>query len=184
VAERSRAKLTDSDLERLLEFERAERDRLYRTSPIWAAHRDRLLCICLGQGSARHLIDGRTGIKDFDVWTFFARRDDLDARRVASAFRAGRHRDWGRSRFGSRTDAEFKRRFPRFEGRNVDLFATAIAATPGQDPAAAVQAWLSDAGGRKAKLLAEKAFVMLEPRRLEIVWPLDARGEPLRGYRG
>jgi hypothetical protein len=104
--------------------------------------------------------------------------------RHASAFRAGRHRDWGRSRFGSRTDAEFKRRFPRFEGRNVDLFATAIAATPGQDPAAAVQAWLSDAGGRRAKLLAEKAFVMLEPRRLEIVWPLDARGEPLRGYRG
>jgi hypothetical protein len=184
VAERSRAKLADRDLERLLEFERVERDRLYRTSPIWAAHRDQLLCICLGQGSGRHLIDGRTGIKDFDVWTFFARRDDLDARQVASAFRSGRHRDWGPSRFGTRTDSEFKRRFPQFKGRNVDLFATAIASNPGQDPATAVQTWLRDAKGRKAKLLAEKAFVMLEPRRLEIVWPLKARGGPLLGYRG
>jgi hypothetical protein len=67
VAERSQAKLTDRDLERLLEFERVERERLYRTSPIWAAHRKRLLCVCLGQGSALHLIDGRNGIKDFDA---------------------------------------------------------------------------------------------------------------------
>jgi hypothetical protein len=33
-------------------------------------------------------------------------------------------------------------------------------------------------------LLAKKAFVMLEPRRLETVWPLEARGAPLCGYRG
>ncbi len=65
----------------------------------------------------------------------------------------------------------------------MDLFAAAIAGTPGQDPATALQTWLGDAHGRKAKLLAEKAFVMLEPRRLEIVWPLEACGEALRGYR-
>ena len=185
VAERSQAKLTDGDLERLLDFERVERERLYRASPIWAAHRKRLLCVCLGQGSALHLIDGRNGIKDFDVWTFFARRDDLDPRKVSSAFRSGRHRDWGRSaRFGARTDPEFKRRFPSFKGRNVDLFAAAIPAAPGDDPASAIQAWLGSPRGHKAQLLGRKAFVLLEPRRLEIIWPLEAVGTPLRGYAG
>ncbi len=122
MAERSRAKFTDRDLDRLLELERRERERLCRTSKIWAAHRDRMLCICLGQGTALHLIHGRTGINDFDVWTFFARRADLNSRSVNSAFRRGRKRDFGPSRFGVRTDAYFRTKFPSFEGRNVDLF--------------------------------------------------------------
>ena len=29
-------------------------------------------CVALGQGAARHYLDGQTGVKDFDVWTFFA----------------------------------------------------------------------------------------------------------------
>src|SRR3954464_11596347 len=90
----SREKLTDVDLERLLEFERVERERLYRESEIWRAHRNRLLCVCLGQGTALHLLE-QSGLNDFDVLTFFARSPSLEPRRVSSSFRAGRHRDFG-----------------------------------------------------------------------------------------
>ena len=91
----SREKLSDADLDRLLEFERVERERLYRESEIWRAHRNRLLCVCLGQGTGVHLLD-RSGLNDFDVLTFFAASPSLEPRRVSSSFRAGRHRDFGR----------------------------------------------------------------------------------------
>jgi hypothetical protein len=67
----SNEKPSDADLDRLLEFERVERERLYRESAIWKAHRNRLFCVCLGQGTALHLIDGND-LNDFDVLTFFA----------------------------------------------------------------------------------------------------------------
>ncbi|MGA8926284.1 MAG: hypothetical protein WB462_08690, partial [Solirubrobacterales bacterium] len=38
----------------------------------WRHHADRLLCICLASGGARHLIDGKTRLKDFDVYCVFA----------------------------------------------------------------------------------------------------------------
>jgi len=177
----SREKLSDVDLDRLLEFEFVERERLYRESPIWRAHRNRLLCICLSQGTALHLIE-RSGLNDFDILTFFARSPLLDRRRVDSAFRAGRHRDFGQSRFGKRTDKEGRTRFPIFEGRNVDLFAQAIPATRTADPAAAVRAWLTAAPTTTARLLAKKAVVMLEPQRLRVIWPVEEEGRQLRGY--
>jgi hypothetical protein len=177
----SNEKLSDADLDRLLEFERVERERLYRESLIWRAHRNRLLCVCLSQGAALHLLE-RSGLNDFDVLTFFARSPSLDRRGVGSAFRAGRHRDFGLSRFGTRTDEEGRTRFPTFEGRNVDLFAQAIPATRTADPIAAVRAWLTAAPTRSAQLLAKKAIVMLEPQRLRAVWPIEAEGQPLRGY--
>jgi hypothetical protein len=90
----SNVKLSDADLDRMLEFERVERERLYRESAIWKAHRNRLLCICLGQGTALHLIHG-SDLNDFDVLRFFARSPSLEPNRVNSSFRAGRHHDFG-----------------------------------------------------------------------------------------
>jgi hypothetical protein len=177
----SNEKFSEADLDRLLEFERIERERLYRESALWRAHRNRLLCVCLSQGAALHLLE-RSGLNDFDVLTFFARSPSLDRRRVDSAFRAGPHRDFGHSRFGTRKDEEGRTRFPTFEGRNVDLFAQAIPATRSADPAAAVRAWLTAAPTRSAQLVSKKAIVMLEPQRLRVIWPIEAEGRPLRGY--
>jgi hypothetical protein len=177
----SNEKFSEADLDRLLEFERIERERLYRESALWRAHTNRLLCVCLSQGAALHLLE-RSGLNDFDVLTFFARSPSLDRRRVDSAFRAGRHRDFGHSRFGTRKDEEGRTRFPTFEGRNVDLFAQAIPATRSADPAAAVRAWLTAAPTRSAQLVSKKAIVMLEPQRLRVIWPIEAEGRPLRGY--
>jgi hypothetical protein len=177
----SREKLADADLDRLLAIELYERERLYRESAIWRAHRNRLLCVCLGQGTGLHLLD-RSGLNDFDVLTFFAASPSLEPRRVSSSFRAGRHRDFGASRFGKRTDTDGRTRFPRYEGRNVDLFAYAIPAKRTADPTAAVRAWLTAARTDSARLLAEKAVVMLEPERLRVIWPPEAEGRRPRGY--
>jgi hypothetical protein len=181
---RSYEKLTSDDLDRLVAFERREHERLFAAGGVWAAHEGRLLCLALAQGGALHLLDGESGIKDLDVWTFFARRTHLPRAVVDAAFRSGRHRDFGPSHLGGRDDSEFRRRFPRFEGRNVDLFGVAIDAEPSDDPAQAVRGWLSAAGTSRARYLREKAVVMLEPRRLEVIWPFDARDLGLRGYAG
>jgi hypothetical protein len=36
----------------------------------------RLVCRALCQGAALHYLDERNGVKDFDVWSFYAARDD------------------------------------------------------------------------------------------------------------
>jgi hypothetical protein len=177
----SREKLTDPDLNRLLAIERRERERLYRESAIWRAHRNRLLCVCLGQGTALHAIH-RSGLKDFDVLTFFAASPSQEPRSVSSSFRSGRHRDFGPSTFGKRTDEEGRARFRGYVGRNVDLFAYAIPAKRTADPTAAVRAWLTAARTKSARLLAEKAVVMLEPERLRVIWPPESEHQSLRGY--
>jgi hypothetical protein len=86
----SREKLSDADIDRLLAIELHERERLYRESDIWRAHRNRLLCVCLGQGTALHLID-RSGLNDFDVLTFFARSPSLAPRRTRRDVRNSPH---------------------------------------------------------------------------------------------
>ena len=104
------------------------------------------------------------------------------SRTANSSFRAGRHRDFGPSRFGKRTDAEARTRFPAYAGRNVDLFAYAIPAKRTDDPTDAVRAWLTAAPTKSARLVAEKPVVMLEPERLRVIWPIEAEGQHLRGY--
>ncbi len=178
----SQAKLTPADLNRLVEIERAERGGLIRTAAIWAAHRDRLLCVCLAQGAAQHLLDGRNGIKDLDVWTFFARNPELDGRVIDSGFRKGRHRDSGLSHLGRWFDPEGPPRFRSFTGRRVDLFGVALPAEPDADPVAALERG-SASDERSAPIyLAEKAVVMLEPQRLRVVCPIEADGGQLLGY--
>jgi hypothetical protein len=109
-----------------------------------------------------HFVDGRTGVKDFDVWTFYAEHAEgvypVRWRTVA---------DFGESRFGRTATA------PELRGRRVDLFGRSLPEAPGADPAAAVTRYLERGGSSSAKLLAEKAVVLLEPagRRGEVAWP-------------
>jgi hypothetical protein len=112
-----------------------------------------------------HFVDGRTGVKDFDVWTFYAEHPEgpypVRWRTVA---------DFGVSRFGRTASS------PELLGRRVDLFGRSLPEAPGSDPDAAVTRYLGRSRSPSARLLAEKAVVLLDPapRRGEIIWTAGA----------
>jgi hypothetical protein len=73
VSERSFEKIEKADLKRLLDLATEDRDEFFARHPGWKKlYSKRLLCTALCQGAAQHYVDGTNGIKDFDVWTFYA----------------------------------------------------------------------------------------------------------------
>src|SRR5436309_7834001 len=118
--DRSPARLTVADLERLRDVARADREFMFERNPNWRAYRDRMLCVALCQGAALHYINGASGIKDFDVWTFFA-RSPARAHPDPALFRRRRAADFGASRFGRTTSAP-----AWIRGRRIDLLARSL----------------------------------------------------------
>ena len=112
---RSLKQITDRDLARLAEVARQDRaDFFSKPRPSAPVLRD-VLCVALCQGAALHYLDGRNGIKDFDVWTFYRRhgRKQFPPRRIVS-------RDLGHTKFGRSPDR------PDFDGRRVDLIGRSL----------------------------------------------------------
>ncbi|MDP9444148.1 MAG: hypothetical protein M3P83_07305 [Actinomycetota bacterium] len=113
-----------------------------------AAHPEyerRLLAVALSQGAAQHFVDGKNGVKDLDVYSFYAAIPD---RRFPAARRLVR-RDFGPSALGrqaydltaaatSRERVLFER-LARFEGRPVDLMLRALREPLDADPADALR---------------------------------------------
>ena len=93
---RSLEPIGDGDLSRLCDLALADLaaffDRRPETGELYA---ERLLCIALCQGAALHFTDNKNGIKDFDVWSFFAAHPSrpFPYRRRGTA-------DFGPSKFG------------------------------------------------------------------------------------
>ena len=92
-ASRSYESITRDDLSRLARIARLDREDFFARKPRYLTLAGRLICVALCQGAALHLIDGTNGVKDFDVWTFFAahpgdpRSPGAAARRRSSATR-------------------------------------------------------------------------------------------------
>ena len=167
---RSRERIDGATLDRLSRIARADRTRFLEGRP---EYRGRLICVALCQGAGLHYVDVRrgsrrpNGVKDFDVWSFFARipgeRFPADRRNV--------HVDFGPSRFGRWTGEPA--RFRHFEGRRVDLLMRDLDAPVGADPVAALRAWLEEGRTGSQRALAAKGVVLVQPRGLRgrIVWP-------------
>lgn len=168
--DRSPATVEMEDLDRLAAIAKQDQARFFETRP---EYRGRIIATALCQGAALHYVDVRegrrppNGVKDFDVWTFFAA---VPGERFP-ADRRNTHVDFGPSRFGSY--ANEPTRFRHYEGRRVDLLMRALSVGMTADPLSALQAYLTEARTRSAQLLAEKAVVLLDPspRRGEVVWP-------------
>lgn len=154
---RSHARITRRVLDRLSEIAAEDRDDRFRRRPRWERYRDRVLCVALCQGAALHYLDGENGVKDFDVWTFFAE----DA---AGQFPAR----WRRERVFD---------LDPFQGHYVDLIGRSLPAEIGTDPEVALSRYLSGARTPSARALSEKAVVLLHPARLrgKVVWPAVGR---------
>jgi hypothetical protein len=127
-------------------------------------------------------VDGKHGVKDLDVWTFFRQLPDGER---FPADRRNRHMDFGPSGLGRQAydlgrahDERQRRQWMRwsaFEGRRVDLFMRALPVQDREDGLEALRRWLSrgqQSGKGSASWLAIRAIVVVAPtvHRGRIVW--------------
>jgi hypothetical protein len=167
ISERSRASVEASDLVRLAGIAAEVEAGLFARHPQGTGrYAGRLLCRALCQGAALHYLDGKNGVKDFDVWSFYAALSE-----GPFPYRWRGTADYGPSKFG-----RYPGDPPSFTGRRVDLLGRSLDAPPGAEPAAVVRGWLSAAGTESARRLAAKAVVLITPahRTGEVIWPMGA----------
>jgi hypothetical protein len=167
--DRSLAHIDVADLLRLAALAADAEAELFERNPHGSGrYAGRLLGRALCQGAAVHYVNGKNGVKDFDVWSFYAEQDDWPF-----PARWRRTRDFGPSKFG-----RYPGDPPRYTGRRVDFLGRSLPAVPGADPAHAIHDYLASGRTTSARALAAKAVVLVDPmdRVGEIVWPTDGRG--------
>jgi hypothetical protein len=150
---RSYETILKPDLERLRSVARKELELFFKRNPSRRKIERNLLSIALCQGAALHYIDGRQGVKDFDVWMFF--RSEEGVRSFPPRWR--RQLDFGDPKFGKTEDSQ------EFTGRRVDLIGRTIPVGFGDHPTNALSSYFSVGSTESAKLLARKAAVILDP---------------------
>ena len=163
---RSYEKITEADLKRLADLARQDRRDLFKRRPdTGRLYGDRLFAVALCQGGALHYLDGKNGVKDLDVWSFFRPHPErqFPPRRRAKL-------DFGDPKFGKTEDS------PDFIGKRVDHIGRAIASNDVSDPVATLRNYLSAGRTPTARALAEKAVILIEPQELfgSVVWPVPA----------
>lgn len=164
---RSYELLTLEDLRQLGKLARSDRESLFDRRPETGnLYRNRLFAVALCQGAALHFLDGKNGIKDFDVWSFYT-----EAPERPFPYRRNTRMDFGDPKFGISEDA------PHFVGRRVDMLGRSL---KGADPAAPVDSlrrYLSQKATSTAFYLAQKAVILIEPEDLlgYVVWPITAQ---------
>ena len=122
---RSYDRFEDDDLAHLADLARRDLGAFIVRNPHHAGLRARVLAVALCQGAALHYVDGKNGVKDFDVWTFFA---DDGASPAYPVRRRGEGSFEG-SRFADST-------------RRVDLLGRTLKVSADADPIRAVQSYL------------------------------------------
>lgn len=163
MVERSLASITDEHLRRLAEIAESDREGLFRRNPHLSVYRDRILLTALCQGAALHYVDGTNGVKDLDIYTFYA-----EDPAVGYPYRRRGVEDFGDSEHGRHPDDH------ESMGRRVDLLGRTLKVEPSADPVAAVRSYLRAGSTSTAKELARKAVVVIDPgtRFGKVVWPV------------
>jgi hypothetical protein len=164
--DRSSARIEVADLLRLAALAVDAEAELFGRHPRGSGrYAGRLLGRALCQGAALHYVNGKNGVKDFDVWSFYAQHDDWP---FPARWRGTR--DFGPSKFG-----RYPADPPWYTGRRVDLLGRSLPVAPGTDSARAIRDYLAAGRTTSARALAAKAAVLIDPahRAGEIVWPTD-----------
>jgi hypothetical protein len=163
LSERSVARLTDEHLRRLAEIAKSDREGMFKRNPHLSVYRDRILLTALCQGAALHYVNGTHGVKDLDVYTFYA--EDAS---VGYPYRRRGVEDFGDSELGRHPDDH------GFQGRRVDLLGRTLKVDPAADPVTSIRQHLRAGGTATAKELAKKAVVVIDPgaRFGQVAWPL------------
>lgn len=151
---RSYARITRTDLKRLVRLAQDERDDFFTRHPEWAIlYRKRILCAGLCGDSALHYLNGITGVGEFQVWTFYAENSEASfpPHHVS-------HLDYGESKFGRSAGLP-----ESYKGLRVELQGRSLDARPGDDALEALQRYLKAHRSPSARELSSKAVVLLEP---------------------
>ena len=125
VLERSLAVFDAGDLQRLSEIARKDLQRFIandRESRIDFS--SKILCVALCQGAALHQVNKTNGVKDIDVYTFFA----ADEGKLFPPRHPVMNYDFGSSKFGRHPDDL------GYIGRRVDCLGRSIAYAVGTSP--------------------------------------------------
>jgi hypothetical protein len=156
-SDRSYARITRTDLRRLKRLADEDREDFFSRHPEWALlYRKRMLCIALCGSGALHYLNGITGLREFEVWTFYA-----DHAEATFPFQRVTHTDYGESKFGRAPDAP-----DSYVGRRVAMQGRSIDALPSDDALESVQRYLKAGATPTARELGSKAVVMLDPEAL------------------
>jgi hypothetical protein len=160
--ERSMKPITMGDLRRLGSIALRDLESLFRRRPDTAhLYRHRLFAVALCQGAALHFLDGKNGVKDFDILCFFKAhtKKPFPYRRHARA-------DFGNPKFGK------SRNWEHFVRRRVDLLGRSLKVSSHEPPADALRRYLSSSKTATARALAKKAMILVYPHTLlgTVVW--------------
>ena len=139
------------------------------------AYLGRSIAVALCQGAGLHFIDVRNGVKDFDVWTFFAVDPEVP-------FRLWRR--IGRKDFGASKFVRHPSESSLFLGRRVDLLFRTLSCGVDANPVEVLRQYLSQPPTESARQLSKKGVVLLEPAHLRGYAHLaDALTKPVTALR-
>jgi hypothetical protein len=161
---RSHARITRTDLKRLVRLAQEERDDFFTRHPEWAIlYRKRMLCTALCGDGALHYLNGITGVDEFRVWTFYAENSE-----AAFPHHHVSHLDYGESKFGRGAGLP-----ESYKGLRVELQGRSLDAQTGDDPLQVLQRYLNARASPSARELSSRAVVLLEPEEFFGVeaWP-------------
>lgn len=121
---------------------------------------ERPLAVALCQGAALHFANKTNGVKDFDVWFFYA------FNKTHLPYRTIWNWDYTNSKFGHRPNE------PDYVGRRVDVLVRSIRNYVEGDPIRSVQSFLEKEGTASSLALAKKAVVLIAPdvMRGRVIW--------------
>lgn len=160
---RSIEKITKADLKKLRRLAYADIEDFFKRNPIYKRpYKGKEVLVALCQGAALHYIDGKNGVKDFDVWLFYPKKEPrLPYRRRGVV-------DFGSSKFGRHPDAK-----PEYTGRTVDVLMRSDQCFNKRGPESGLVRYLSDPKTKTAKLLGQKAVIGLYPESVfgKVLWP-------------
>jgi hypothetical protein len=172
-SDRSFAGIGTADLQRLTELAADADAELVARNPVGSGrYAGRLLARALCQGAALDYVDKHNGVKDFDVWSFYAQHDDLPF----PCGGAGRGTSLRQSsagvpaiRLANRVDAPNgpcpRRSRPRSVARcGTEAFVAAASRDIGHIGSAHDEAWL--------EVLKSQRVGALRPGRASLIWAL------------
>lgn len=168
IEERSYKRITIEDLKKLEDLALKERTEFFDRHPRYRkAYENSLIAIALCQGAASHFVDGKTGVKDFDIWYFYIQNSD-----VTYPYRALKSVDSNLSEFGVHPDDVEKRyrgRRGHLMGRTIDI---SIVKRNNGDAMNCIIEYLEAGRTTTARELAKKSVVGLWPDAIlgRVIW--------------